>query len=125
MNPELFAAFVTAFTEEWNGCQASRLSRPGAKRVEIERIKQAIGRLVDAITEGTPAFWDKGSAYRSGRRVPRRWRRHSPQQLPSSRLHSNPAEFYRVKVVGLVETLQRENDAAAREQTRGLVRRFI
>lgn len=82
---------------------ARRQGLAGQERsgVEIERIKQA------------------------GRRVPRRWRRHSPQQLPSSRLHSNPAEFYRVKVVGLVETLQRENDAAAREQTRGLVRRFI
>jgi hypothetical protein len=54
MDPELFAAFVAAFTAEWNRLQAEAAAGRDAKRQELERIGRQIGRLVDAIAKGAP-----------------------------------------------------------------------
>ena len=55
MDPDLFRAFVAAFTAEWNRLQAETSAGTQGKRQELGRVTQQIERLVDAIAEGTPA----------------------------------------------------------------------
>ena len=121
MDPDLFQVFVTAFTAGWNRLQAAGSAEQEAKRAELQRVKHAIERLVDAITEGTPA-----SAVRD-RLADLETRRLALEATlasaaaPAPRLNPNLAEIYRVKVADLIEALRRHDAAAAREQVRGLV----
>jgi site-specific DNA recombinase len=55
MDPALFKVFAEAFTSEWNRLQGTQAATRSARADELRLVRERIERLVDAITEGTPA----------------------------------------------------------------------
>ena len=121
MDPEMFRGFVEEFTKVWNRGQAEAVAGLAGKRAELARIGVQIERLVDAITEGTPA-----AAVRA--RMATLDARHlileaelANAVLPAPRLHPNLAEVYRARMAQLAEVLSQDDGAEAREVVRDLV----
>jgi hypothetical protein len=54
MNLNLFKAFVSALTEEWNQPQGNSSGTQTAMRSERKKIDQQIEWLIDVIADGTP-----------------------------------------------------------------------
>src|ERR1019366_2844167 len=88
---------------------------------ELKRVRNRIEHLVDALAEGTPA------AAVNVRLVALEQRRLALEAeavtaaAPAPRLHPNLAEVYRRKVAALIQVLQAEDAAEARELVRSLV----
>jgi hypothetical protein len=121
MDPELFREFVAEFTAEWNKLQADASAGLTTKRVELERVRSQLERLVDALVSGTVA-----SAVRERMEALERRRLALEAELagaeaPAPRLHPNLAEVYRQRVAELSRVLQADDAAEARELVRGLV----
>jgi ATP-dependent DNA ligase len=55
MDPTLFKTFADAFTAEWNQLQGNTAGEQSARAAELQRVRQQIERLVNAIADGTPA----------------------------------------------------------------------
>jgi len=121
MDPEIFKAFVSGFTETWNRLQAEASAGLTSKRQELARIEQQIGRAVDAILQGTaPAALRERLASLEARKVDLE-RELATTEAPAPRLHPNLAEVYRRRVADLSEALSSDDGAEARELVRGLV----
>lgn len=54
MDPALFKTFAEAFTAEWNKLQGNTAAEQMGRTGELQRVRQQIERLVDAIADGTP-----------------------------------------------------------------------
>ena len=54
MAPAIYQAFAQEFTAEWNRMQAEASGNQAAKQAELDRLRQQLERLVDAIANGTP-----------------------------------------------------------------------
>jgi site-specific DNA recombinase len=121
MDPELFKEFARSFVAEWNRLQATVTADHDARRVELDRTRLQIDRLVDAIAEGTPAaaVRDRLAALEV-RRCALEPELAAPSP-PAPRLHPNLAEVYRQKVAGLTQALQADDGAKVRQLVRGLV----
>ncbi len=124
MDPDIFKEFVATFTAAWNRAQGDRAAEITARQTELQKVRQQIERLIDAIADGTPA------AAVNGRLAAMEQRRVALEAelrdavAPAPRLHPNLAEVYRRKVATLVESLARDDAAEARELIRSLVERI-
>lgn len=121
MDPEVFKEYVAGFTATWNRLQAEASAGLSAKRQELSRVEQQIGRAVDAILEGTaPAALRERLSSLEGRKGELE-RELATTEAPAPRLHPNLAELYRKRVAELSEALSSDDGAEARELVRGLV----
>lgn len=121
MDPEIFEAFVSGFTETWNRLQAEASAGLTSKRRELVRVEQQIGRAVDAILQGTaPSALRERLASLEARKADLE-RELATTEAPAPRLHPNLAEVYRRRVADLSDALSSDDDAEARELVRGLV----
>ncbi len=125
MDPDLFKVFVTEFTAEWNRQQASLAGNRADRQVELERVRHKIDRLVDALTEGTPAAALTGRFRELEQHRLTLEAELARAETPAPRLHPNLAELYRRKVDELAAVLDRDDTAAARELVRSLVEAII
>lgn len=125
MDPDLFREFVTEFTAEWNRLQAEASAGRAAQRQELDRVQGQIERLVDALTEGTPAVAVRSRMEALEARRLMLERELASAEAPAPRLHPNLAEVYRRKVVELSAALASEDAAEARELVRGLVEQIL
>jgi hypothetical protein len=120
MEPELFKIFAEEFTAEWNRLQGQASAEQAARADEMHRVRQQINRLVDAITEGTPAAVRERLATLEQRRLVLEMEA-ATAVAPAPRLHPNLAEVYRRKMAELTEALRQEDSGEARELVRSLV----
>jgi site-specific DNA recombinase len=123
MDPVLFQEFAVAFTVEWNRLQGATSHEHEARQAELQRVCQQIERLVDAITEGTPAAAVHGRLAAAEQRRLALEAEMARAISPAPRLHPNLAEVYRAKVATLADSLSRDDATEARELVRGLVER--
>ena len=121
MDPDLFRAFVAAFTAEWNRLQAETSAGTQGKRQELGRVMQQIERLVDAIAEGTPAAAVRDRMTTLETRRLALAAEIAEATEPAPRLHPALADVYRERVARLAEVLEGDDATEAREQIRGLV----
>ncbi len=125
MDPDLFKAFVSAFTVEWNRQQANSAGDRATKVIELERVRHQIERLVDALSDGTAA------AAVNDRLAGLEQRRLTLETdlanaaAPAPRLHPNLAELYRQKVADLTDLLAQNDGADARELVRSLIEAIV
>ena len=124
MDPDIFKEFATAFTVEWNRAQADRAAEGTARQAELQKVRQQIERLIDAIADGTPPAAVNGRLAALEERRVALEAEASNAIAPAPRLHPNLAEVYRRKVATLVESLARDDAAEARELVRSLVERI-
>jgi site-specific DNA recombinase len=123
MDPVLFQEFAVAFTVEWNRLQGATSHEHEARQAELQRVRQQIERLIDAITEGTPAAAVHGRLAAAEQRRLALEAEMARAIAPAPRLHPNLAEVYRAKVATLADSLSRDDATEARELVRGLVER--
>ena len=121
MEPELFKVFAEEFTAEWNRLQGQASAEQTARAGEVHRVRQQINRLVDAITEGTPAAAVRERLAALEQRRLALEMEAATAVAPAPRLHPNLAEVYRRKMAELTEALRQEDSAEARELVRSLV----
>ncbi len=121
MEPELFKVFAEEFTAEWNRLQGQASAEQAARAGEVHRVRQQINRLVDAITEGTPAAAVRERLATLEQRRLALEMEAATAVAPAPRLHPNLAEVYRRKMAELTEALRQEDSAEARELVRSLV----
>ena len=121
MDPDLFKDFADAFVAEWNLLQGARCTEAEARVSELDKVRRQIGRMVDAIADGTPvaALRDRLDTLEA-RRLELEAET-ATTASPAPRLHPNLAAVYREKVATLIEALGSEDGAEARELVRGLV----
>ncbi|HSZ91091.1 MAG TPA: recombinase family protein [Acetobacteraceae bacterium] len=115
MDPDAFQVFAREFTAEWNRLQGNDAAEQIARTGELQRVRQQIERLVDAITEGMPAAAVRD---RLGILEQRRLALEVAEKTataPAPRLHPNLAEVYRRKVSALALALEAEDAANARD----------
>jgi site-specific DNA recombinase len=124
MAPDLFKTFAEEFTREWNQIQGALDGDLRRVTEELAQVRQRIERLVDAITEGTPAaaVRDRLTALEA-RRLALTAEQDQARQ-PAPRLHPNLAEVYRAKVADLANALSKDDATEAREIVRGLIDRI-
>ena len=91
------------------------------KRAELARIGVQIERLVDAITEGTPAAAVQARMATLDARRLILEAELANAVLPAPRLHPNLADVYRARMAQLAEVLSQDDGAEAREVVRDLV----
>jgi site-specific DNA recombinase len=111
MEPGLFKVFADEFTVEWNRLQGEASAEQTARVSELQRIRQRIERLVDAITEGTRAVAVRDQLAALEQRRLALETEAATVAAPAPRLHPNLAEVYRRKVAQLVEALGEEDGA--------------
>ena len=121
MDPDLFKVFAAAFTTEWNRLQGEAAAGQTARADDLQRVKQQLERLVDAIVNGTPASAVKDRMAALENRRLALEAELATATAPAPRLHPNLAETYRRKVADLVAALAQEDGAELREMVRGLV----
>jgi hypothetical protein len=121
MDPDLFKAFAEAFTAEWNRLQGNTAAEQTARASNLQRVRQQIDRLVDAITDGTPVSAVRDRLDTLEKRRLTLEAEAAPAREPAPRLHPNLAEVYRQKVANLIDALAQEDAAEARELVRSLV----
>ncbi|MGI4801263.1 MAG: recombinase family protein [Janthinobacterium lividum] len=121
MDPTLYKAFSEEFVAEWNRSQGDAAAGRAARDAELQRVRQQIERLVDAIVNGTPAVAVNARLQQlEARRL--QLEAELSQALPEVlRLHPALPEIYRAKVKDLVSALDGDDAATARELVRGLV----
>jgi site-specific DNA recombinase len=111
MEPGLFKVFADEFTVEWNRLQGEASAEQTARVSELQRIRQRIERIVDAITEGTRAVAVRDQLAALEQRRLALETEAATVAAPAPRLHPNLAEVYRRKVAQLVEALGEEDGA--------------
>jgi site-specific DNA recombinase len=121
MDPALFKAFAASFTTEWNKLQGNTEAEQTARAGELQRVRQQIERLVDAIAEGTPAAAVRDRLASLEKRRLTLEADSATATAPAPRLHPNLAELYRRKVAGLIDALNQEDAGDARALVRSLV----
>jgi hypothetical protein len=121
MDPAMFKNFAAAFTSEWNLLQAEANGEQQAKAAELEHVLRQIERLVDAITEGTPAAAVRDRLASLEERRLKLEAVLATAVAPAPRLHPNLAEVYRQRMAELTRVLESDNAAGARELVRSLV----
>ena len=121
MNPVLFKAFTAEFTVEWNRLQATLGGGFTARNAKLDKTKDQVERLVDALVNGTPASALKDRLRRIEDRRLALEAEIDTSVAPVPRLHPNLALMYHEKVASLTEALVAEGSAAAMELARRLV----
>jgi site-specific DNA recombinase len=121
MDPALFRIFAAGFAREWNRLQAQADGEQQAQGAELDQVRRQIERLVDAITEGTPAAAVRDRLAGLEERRLRLEATLATAVVPAPRLHPNLADVYRQRVAQLAQVLAADNAAEARELVRGLV----
>ena len=121
MDPDLYQAFATSFTAEWNKAQAEAAGDLTARKSGLVRIKAQLDKLVDAICAGTPmaAIRDRMQTLEDRRTM---LETDLAQAVaPAPRLHPNLPMLYRQRVAELSQALQEEGGDATGEAIRALV----
>ena len=121
MAPEIYAAFVCAFTTEWNAAQKDRAVEQDGKRDELKRLDRKIDNLVGVIGESGGSAAILAALNEAETRKAALKAELDVREAPSPRLMPNLAEVYRGKVAMLHDALAGEDAAAAREQIRALI----
>jgi site-specific DNA recombinase len=121
MDPVLFKEFATTFTAEWNKLQGNTAAEQSARTAELQRVRHRIERLVDAITEGTPASAVRDRLQALEQRRLLLEAEAETATAPAPRLHPNLADVYRHKVADLVNAPSQDDAAEAHELVRSLV----
>ncbi len=121
MAPDVYQAFAKEFTAEWNRMQAEVSGDQAAKRTELDRVRQQLERLVDAIANGTPigALQSRMTTLEARRIALEAELANATEPAPL--LHPNLAEIYRARIEQLAATLEADDGEAARELVRTLV----
>jgi hypothetical protein len=121
MDPVLFKVFAEAFTSEWNRLEGTQAAARSARAEELRLVRDRIERLVDAITEGTPAaaLRDRLESLEARRLALEAEAARAP--APAPRMHPALAEVYRQKVANIVAALESDAAAEARDLLRSLV----
>ncbi len=121
MAPALYRAFAQEFTAEWNRLQAEASGDRAAKQAELDRVRQQLERLVDAIANGASiiALQSRLSALET-RRIALDGEL-ATYASPAPLLHPNLADVYRSRVEQLATTLEAEDGEEARELIRSLI----
>lgn len=105
--------------------QAALAGDQSSCRAELDRVRQQIERLVDALVNGTPAA---ALADRLAKLEARRLSLETELAqcvALAPRLHPNLAEVHRQKIILLADALCDEASYEAREIARGLVERIV
>ncbi len=121
MDPDLFKAFASAFTAEWNKQQGANAASQDSLRSERQMITQQTERLIDAIADGTPPAAVNKRLVELEQRQTAVDAKLAEAAAPAPRLHPNLAELYRQKIAALTDVLARDDAAEVREIIRGLV----
>ena len=122
MDPDLFAVFCEAFTQEMNRLRREAGDQRETLTRDLAKIDRDLERLVQALIDGVPAAAVKTKMETlEARKVEIDARlEHAPEQKPA--LHPAMAEIYRVKVERLSQSLNAPDlRAEAVEILRGLV----
>ena len=123
MQPAQVAAFIAAFTAEWNRLQAEASAQEGAQCRELETITRKLAGLIDAIADGfrAPGLQQKLDELETRKAALERAMQSPP--APALRLHQNLAELYRRKVETLQAALAGPDHGEALEAVRALIER--
>ena len=121
MAPAIYWAFANEFTVEWNRLQAEASGDQAAKQSELDRVRNQLECLVDAIATGTPI-----GALQSRMVTPEARRLTLEADLaqaitPAPRLHPDLPEVYRARIEHLATMLETEDAENARALVRNLV----
>ena len=122
MDPDLFAVFCEAFTEEMNRLRREAGDQRETLTRELSKIERDLERLVQALIDGVPAAAVKTKMETLETRKAEIETRleYAPEQKPA--LHPAMAEIYRAKVERLSQSLNAPDlRAEAVEILRGLV----
>ncbi len=121
MAPEIYHVFAQEFTAEWNRLQAEASGDQASKQAELDRVRQQLERLVDAIANGTPiGALQSRMASLEARRIALEAELANATE-PAPLLHPNLADIYRDRIGQLAATLEASDGEDAREHVRGLV----
>ena len=121
MAPEVYAAFVRAFTTEWNAAQKGRAVEHDGKLDELKHIERKIANLVSVVADSGGSAAILAALKEAEARQAALAADLATADTPAPRLMPNLAELYREKVTALQEALAGEDAAAAREQVRALI----
>ena len=121
MIPEIYRVFAIEFTAEWNRLQAEASGDQAAKQSELDRVRNQLERLVDAIANGTPigALQSRMTTLEARRLALEA--ELAQAIVPAPRLHPNLPEVYRIRLEQLAATLEADTADEARELIRSLV----
>ena len=100
MDPGLFKAFADSFTAEWNQQQREAASEQTARRAGLERVRQKIGRLVDALADGVSADAVRGRLTALEQERLAMEAEEEAAAAPAPRLHPGLAGIYRETAAG-------------------------
>jgi DNA invertase Pin-like site-specific DNA recombinase len=121
MAPEIYHAFAQEFTAEWNRIQAEASGDQADKQAELDRVRNQLERLVDAIANGTPiGALQSRLASLEARRIALEAELANATE-PAPLLHPNLADIYRDRIGQLAATLEASDGEDAREHVRSLV----
>ncbi len=125
MHRRAVADFVAEFTAEWNRLRAEATAGLAGRRVELDRVRTQLDRLVDALAEGAPLSSVRGrmEALEARRAVLEAEIATAAAGPELPRLHGNLAEVYRAKVMQLREALSAEGGPEIVEAIRELIDR--
>ena len=123
MEPELFKIFADEFARELNRLRGEQVGRRARLESELARVRQRLGRIVDAIAEGVPSRTLRDELLALEERQEELERELATAEEPQPLLlHPNLAEAYRQKVGALHEALGAE---ASRDQAFELIRSLV
>ena len=122
IQPESFAAFCKAFTEEIN-CRRIELSATqAAQKAELEKIGREIAKLIEALKNSGPAQAIVTEIQKLEARQAELESTLADAKRPAPLLHPNMARIYQQKLERLYETLE---DEEARHEAATILRSLI
>jgi hypothetical protein len=118
-HPELIAAFVDEFQQEYNKAIRADLATRRLREAELAKVEQSIAQIVDAVADGMyhPSMKKKMTALEA-RKVAIRDELSELGEEQPLRLHPGLSGVYRRKVAALTEALNAD-DTSKREHFRG------
>ncbi len=114
MDPVLYEEFALAFTTEWNKLQAAATGDQTAREAELARVKAQLGKLVDALCNGTAIGTIQQRMETPDSRRQALEAELATAQAPTPRLHPHLAVLYREKVAALTEAFEGPDGAGRR-----------
>jgi len=121
LDPGQFEVYAKHFVAEWNRQQSEASAQLAVKRAEVDRLKQQLSKLVDALADGAPVHSVKDRmAELEGRKLKLMAELEQAEQ-PAPRLFPNMGQLYRERVAELIDELQADDSEGLRTRLRSLV----